>query len=68
MPLKIVLIILKACFFFPSVLSLLQSVLEEDWLKMLRKRKFRELKTADEDKALLEKSFTKSTDMSQIGL
>ena len=41
-------------------------MVEEGWLKMLRKRKFRELKTAVEDKALLEKS--KSTDMSQIGL
>ena len=59
--------LLKACF-FPSVLSLLQSVVEEGWLKMLRKRKFREMKTADEEKALLEKSFSKSTDMSQIGL
>ena len=32
-----------------------------NWLKMLRKRKFRELKTADEDKAMLEKSSPKST-------
>ena len=31
------------------------------WLKMLRKRKFRELKTAHEGKALLEKSAPKST-------
>ena len=35
---------------------------------MLLKKKFRELKTADEEKALSEKSFSKSTDMSQIGL
>ena len=34
---------------------------------MLRKRKFRELKTADEENAVLEKSAPKSTDdMSQI--
>ena len=45
-------VILKACFFFSSVLSLLQLMVEEGWLKMLRKRKFRELKTADEEKAL----------------
>ena len=38
-----------------------KSMVEEGWLKMLRKRKFRELKTADEEKALLEKSFPKST-------
>ena len=44
-------VILKACFFFSSVLSLLQLMVEEGWLKMLRKRKFRELKTADEEKA-----------------
>ena len=30
----------------------LQLMVEEDWLKMLRKRKFWELKTADEEKAL----------------
>ena len=40
-------------------------MVEEGWLKMLRKRKFRELKTADEEKGLSEKSFPKST---QIGL
>ena len=45
-------VILKACVFFSSVLSLLQLMVEEGWLKMLRKRKFRELKTADEEKAL----------------
>ena len=33
----------------------------DGWLKMLRKRKFRELKTADEEKALSEKFFPKST-------
>ena len=36
---------------------------------MLRKRKFSELKTTDEEKALLEKSVPKSKpDMSQNGL
>ena len=35
---------------------------------MLRKRKFRELKTANEEKAFLEKSTQKSTNMSQNGL
>ena len=36
-------------------------MVEEGRLKMLRERKFTELKTADEKKALLEKSFPKST-------
>ena len=35
-------------------------MVEEGWLKMLRKRKLRELKPADEEKPLLEKSFPKS--------
>ena len=39
-------------------------MVEEDWLKMLSKRKFRELKIADEEKASLEKTFSKSTDVS----
>ena len=47
-------------FFSFSPYSLL-SMVEEGWLKMLRKRKFRELKTADEEKALLKKSVPKST-------
>ena len=49
-------VILKACFFPVS-----------PFFVAVVKRKFRELKTADEEKALLEKSFSKSTDMSQIG-
>ena len=36
-------------------------MVEGGWLKMPPKRKFRELKTADEEKALLEKSVPKST-------
>ena len=60
-------IVLK-CFLFPSVLSLLQSMVEEGWLKMLRERKFRELKTADEEKGLLENPFQNQHDMSRIGL
>ena len=39
----------------------LLSMVEGGWLKMPPKRKFRELKTADEEKALLEKYFPKST-------
>ena len=39
----------------------LLSMAEGGWLKMPPKRKFRELKTADEEKALLEKSVPKST-------
>ena len=39
----------------------LLSMFEGGWLKMPPKRKFRELKTADEEKALLEKSVPKST-------
>ena len=36
-------------------------MVEGGWLEMPPKRKFRELKTADEEKALLEKSVPKST-------
>ena len=36
-------------------------MVQEGWLKMLLERKFRELKTADEEKALLKKSSPKST-------
>ena len=36
-------------------------MVEGGWLKMPPKRKFREMKTADEEKALLEKSVPKST-------
>ena len=43
-------LMLRACFFL-SVLSLLQSMVQEGWLKMLPERKFRKLKTADELKA-----------------
>ena len=39
----------------------LLSMVEGGWLKMPPKRKFREWKTADEEKALLEKSVPKST-------
>ena len=39
----------------------LLSMIEGGWLKMPSKRKFRELKTTDEEKALLEKSVPKST-------
>ena len=39
----------------------LLSMVEGGWLKMPPKRKFRELKTADEEKALLEISVPKST-------
>ena len=39
----------------------LLSMVEGGWLKMPPERKFRELKTADEEKALLEKSVPKST-------
>ena len=35
---------------------------EGGWLKMPPKKKFRELKSADEEKALLEKSVPKSTE------
>ena len=48
-------------FFSFSPYSLLSMVEEGCGLKMLRKRKFRELKTADEEKALLKKSVPKST-------
>ena len=44
-------VILKACFFPSSRYSLL-SMVEGGWLKMPPKRKFRELKTVDEEKAL----------------
>ena len=47
--------ILKACFFSFSPYSLL-SMVGGGWLNMSCKRKFRELKIADEEKALLEKS------------
>ena len=63
-------VILKACLFFSfdSVLSWLQSMVEGGWLKMLCKRKFRELKPAEEEKALLKNPFQNHYDMSQIGL
>ena len=52
-------VILKPCLFFSfdSVLSWLQSMVEEGWLKMLCKRKFRELKPDEEEKALLKNPF-----------
>ena len=43
-------------------------MVEEGWLKMLRERKFRELKTADEEKGLLENPFQNQHVMSRIGL
>jgi len=45
-------VIFKGCFFSFSPCSLL-SLVGEGWLNMSCKRKFRELKTADEEKALL---------------
>ena len=50
----------KSMLFSFSPYSLL-SMVEGGCLKMRPKRKFRELKTADEEKALLEKSIPKST-------
>ena len=50
----------KSVIFTFSLYSLL-SMVEGGWLKMSPKRKFRELKTADEEKALLGKSVPKST-------
>jgi len=53
-------VILKACFFSFSPYSLLTMV-KGDCLKMPPKRKFRELKTVEEEKALLVKSVPKWT-------
>ena len=59
--------ILKWRSFWNKVYSLL-SMVEGGWLKMLRKRKFKELKTADEGKALLENPLQNQHDTSQNGL
>ena len=50
----------KSMLLFFSLYSLL-SMVERRWLKISRKRKFKELETANEEQALLEKSVPKST-------
>ena len=41
-------------------------MVEEGWLKMLRKRNLRKLKTADEENPCLKNPFQNQRDMSQI--